>query len=98
MKPSVRWSECQLVAPISPTNPDLQSNQPTLRSRLERIWQSLVGSLVQRTELRVWHTCDRFGNIWWNAYDPSTGRVLYEVPEAEMRRWLEQRHHLYRKN
>lgn len=52
-------------------------------------------NLSNSTELRVWHTQDRLGNIWWSAYDPTTKQSIYEVSEAQMRTWIEKRHHQY---
>ncbi len=43
---------------------------PGLKKILQYIMQVFVGS----NELRIWQTYDRFGNNWWNAYDPLTGR------------------------
>ncbi|MGF1481334.1 MAG: hypothetical protein ACFB4I_17935 [Cyanophyceae cyanobacterium] len=64
----------------------------SLRLTLGTIWQGLIAALVKPPELQVWCTTDRHGRLWWNAYDPHTGRSLTRVSEEQMRVWLEQRH------
>ena len=64
----------------------------TLFSWLERAARAFVQRLVADAEPQVWYTCDAEGNLWWHAYDPITGRSLYDASEAEIRVWIEQRH------
>lgn len=64
-----------------------------LLSALNRIWQHLLTILTKGNELQVWQTSDRFGNTWWNAYDPATGRSASLASEAEMRIWIEKRYY-----
>ena len=49
-------------------------------------------------EPQVWQTTDADGQRWRNAHDPATSRSLYNVPEAKMRTWLEQRYYPLRAN
>jgi hypothetical protein len=65
----------------------------TLLAWLERAARAFMQRLVVDAEPRVWYTCDGEGNLWWHAYDPITGRSLYDVSEAEIRVWIEQRHY-----
>jgi hypothetical protein len=60
---------------------------------LEQAAQRFVQRLMTDAEPQVWQTTDATGKHWWNAYDPVTSRSLYNVPEAEIRAWLEQRYH-----
>ena len=92
---SVHNSECQSVAPISSANPKLQFHQLTLKA-IKRLWQFIVIEPMT-SELRVWQTCDQLGEIWWSAYDPSTGRSIHQVSETDVRRWIEQRYYPYPK-
>jgi hypothetical protein len=65
---------------------------------LERAAQRFVQRLMTDAEPQVWQTTDANGKRWWNAHDPATGRSLYNVPEAEMRAWLEQRYYPVKAN
>lgn len=56
-------------------------------------WQNLVNYFTHPSELRIWQTRDRFGNPYWQAYDPATGKSISSGSEAEIRAWIEQ---LYR--
>ena len=75
-----------------------QSEQKQVNSKLlsavNRIWQHSLTILTKGNELQVWQTSDRFGNTWWNAHDPATGRSTSLASEAEMRVWIEE--HYYR--
>lgn len=62
-------------------------------SALKGIWQHLLTTLTNDNALQVWQTTDRFGNTWWNAYDPATGRSTSLASEAEMRVWIEERYY-----
>ncbi len=65
----------------------------TFLAGLKKIRQGLMQVFVGSNDLRIWQTYDRFGNNWWNAYDPLTGRNTCVESEAEMRAWIEQHYH-----
>lgn len=60
---------------------------------LRRGWQRLIESFLGSNELQVWQTYDQFGNHWWHAYDPATGRHTSVVSEQELRTWIEKRYY-----
>lgn len=91
MKTSVRksaidWKEYQRLELITP-------EKITLRQKLQQFWQDLAGELTGNGEPRLWQTLDRAGNAFWNGYDPTTGRSVRGLSEADMLTWLEQRHY-----
>jgi hypothetical protein len=49
--------------------------------------------LNQENELKVWQSCDRFGQTWWHAYDPLTERYVCRDSEADILIWLEERYY-----
>lgn len=61
-------------------------------SRLQKVSRRYIKNLNASQELQVWQTCDRWGNRWWSAYDPATGRVIQDVSEDHIRAWVEHRH------
>jgi hypothetical protein len=61
---------------------------------LHEIWQSFVKILLaDPKELQVSKKVDRHGNIYWEAYDPVTGKSFSSGSEADISMWIEQ---LYR--
>ncbi len=92
MKPSANRLEYQQLERIFALEAEAERSKPTLRTRLENIWQSLIERLTALPELRVWHTYDNEGNIWWSAHNPKTGRSICQISEEQMRVWIEQRY------
>lgn len=90
VKPSLSYLEYQQQ--IIPTKQKLRTSQSTFL-KLKQIWQLLVNSLMLNSELRVWSKRDRNGNVWWSAYEPTTGRSIHQISEAEMVDWIEKRHY-----
>ncbi|MEG4111437.1 MULTISPECIES: hypothetical protein [unclassified Microcoleus] len=43
-------------------------------------------------ELRIWQTCDRYGNTWWHGCDRATGRSTCVATDDEMRAWIDRRY------
>ncbi|PPS43371.1 hypothetical protein [Chroococcidiopsis sp. TS-821] len=74
-------------------------HQPTVEAKtdylapLKSIWQRFINYLNTQNELQVWQSSDRYGNTWWNACDPRTGRTAKRSSEAEMRAWIEQQYY-----
>ncbi|MEP0760184.1 hypothetical protein [Coleofasciculus sp. FACHB-T130] len=62
-------------------------------SILNSVWQHLVKFLTQEPEIKVWKKSDRFGNIWWEAYDPFSGSSAIFGCEVDMLGWIETRYH-----
>jgi len=65
--------------------------QQGFRFRLHSVWQVLRKYSLRSSELQVWSTCDRQGNIWWSAYDPITKRGIYHVSQEQILAWIEGR-------
>lgn len=89
MKSSANWLKSQRAKPRQ-TKIDYCS-KPVFWFRLHSIWQLLRKYLIASSELQVWSTCDRQGNIWWSAYDPKTKRSIYHVSEEQILAWIERR-------
>lgn len=52
---------------------------------LHRIWQSFVKKLLSDpNELQVLQKVDRYGNIYWQAYDPATGKYFSSGSQADV--------------
>ena len=61
---------------------------------LHIIWESFVKKLLaDPKELQVLQKVDRYGNIYWQAYDPATGKTFSSGSQADVCIWIEQ---LYR--
>jgi hypothetical protein len=72
------------------------SPQVTAKSWTATIRQLLIHLLVgKEPAVQVWqnsqHSTVHPEDISWSAYDPTTGKRIDDVSEAEVRRWLEQR-------
>ena len=59
----------------------------------QQCWQLLTYTLTRTAELRVWQRLDRFGNRYWYAYDPTTGRSTTSGSKAEIKAWIEELRH-----
>ncbi|WP_143467513.1 hypothetical protein [Leptolyngbya ohadii] len=73
-----------------PSSKDENAQPSKLVSRWNQVWQSLSHHLMKDNEPQVWQRRDRYGNVWWVAYDPASGRSLLCSTEQEVRIWLEQ--------
>ncbi len=62
-------------------------------SVVNTIWQHLIAILTKQPELQVQQRSDRFGNTWWEAYDPVTGRSASFGSETDMLAWIEARYY-----
>ena len=67
--------------------------QPVKESKLSlvvnKIWQLLITTFTQEPEMKVWQRSDRFGNTWWEAYNPANGRSATFGNEIELLSWIE---------
>lgn len=84
MKPSIDWLEYQRLELIVPTPPP-KARSWWMRLSIGIIWDGLLQVLLKPNELRVWHTRDEAGNLWWSAHDPATGRSIDRVSENQIR-------------
>lgn len=91
-KSPLSWSKYKELELISSQEPEVTTCKPTLKERILSIWESLVVSLIQPQELRVWSTSDRDGNILWSAYDPISHQSIHKVSEEEILVWIENLH------
>lgn len=55
-----------------------------------QIWQHFLKALDESSEPKIWQTCDHEGHIYWQAYNPATGRSSSFGSEAEVISWVEQ--------
>ncbi|NJR76982.1 MAG: hypothetical protein HC773_32540 [Scytonema sp. CRU_2_7] len=61
---------------------------------LHGFWQNAIQTLLaDPEELQVIQKVDRQGNIYWQAYDPVTGKSFSSGSEVDVSMWIEQ---LYR--
>lgn len=93
MKPSKICLDRERLEVIFSQSEPKQVKKTKLFLVMNRIWQQLSASLTKGNELQVWQTSDRFGNTWWNAYDPATDSSTSVGSEAEMRGWIEKRYY-----
>lgn len=66
---------------------------PDFKAFLNNSWHQFVHFLTTERELKVWHRANRFGNHWWEAYDPFTGRFNNFGSEKEAITWIEEEYH-----
>ncbi|WNZ25808.1 hypothetical protein HJG54_25205 [Leptolyngbya sp. NK1-12] len=59
-----------------------------LKSVLLFVWDAV--STPASNEPQIWQKRDRFGQVYWQAYDPIRDRFARFSSEQEVRQWLEQ--------
>lgn len=96
MKSSISWKEYQELELIASNQP--QTKWQRLQARFHQMWLQAIARLESSSEPNVWRTHDEVGAITWNAYDPITGKAIYQVSASEVRAWLEERHYPNRFN
>ncbi|BCL38805.1 hypothetical protein [Nostoc sp. MS1] len=58
---------------------------------LHKIWQKLVKIIISNPqEIQVKQKVDRYGNQYWYAYDPITGKSFASGSQADIAMWIEQ--------
>lgn len=67
---------------------------PNLATWLNKLGRIFAILFIESYEIRVWQRTDRNGQIWWYAYNPSTGRSGVFDSESEVRVWIEQQFHV----
>jgi hypothetical protein len=68
----------------------IQAKKSKLTAALKRFWQAMI---TASSEPQIWQTRDRFGHLFWNTYDPITGRSNCFVSKDGVYEWLEQRYY-----
>ncbi len=92
MKPEIDWLEYQRLEQISEADIQTRSWNLSFWSKLKKLWYFLREYLQDSSQLRVWHSCDRQGKLWWSAYDPNTRQFISQVSEEQIRIWIERRY------
>ncbi len=64
----------------------------SLFSAMNQIWQGLLTAASGENEVRIWQTCDRYGNTCWHGCDRATGRSKRAATDDEMRAWIDRRY------
>jgi hypothetical protein len=59
-----------------------------------KLWQQLSRIVIINDNLQIWQKRDRFGNTYWQVYNPRTRQFTSFASETEVRMWIEQQ--LYR--
>lgn len=59
---------------------------------LRHLWNDLSNVFVNRLEPRITEKCDRFGQSYYEVYDPMSQKFSSLNSEKEVRVWLDQRH------
>jgi hypothetical protein len=67
-----------------------------LTNQLKRFGQWIWNALTSEPELKIWQRQDRAGNVWYQVYDPKSGRTACLASEEEVRMWIEES--FYRRN
>ena len=70
-----------------------QSSRFNIVEYLRRLGDRLVEYFNSQSEIKIWQRQDRFGNDYWEVYDPNTNRSASFGSEAEVRIWIEELFH-----
>lgn len=57
------------------------------------LWNSLIAPLMNRSEPRITQKRDRWGNTYYQVYDPVSGFSSAFHTEEEVRIWLDRRYY-----
>lgn len=87
----MKTSQAQLPLPSQVLSKT--SVKQLVSAAVKKVLQILVESFIGSNELRIWQTYDQYGNNWWHAYDPVTGRHTSVQTESELRAWIERRYY-----
>lgn len=91
MRNDIRCLQPEEIEISSKTSNILRS----IRQALHSLWQNTVKILLaDPQELEVIQKVDRHGNIYWQAYDPVSGKSYASGSEIDISMWIEQ---LYRR-
>ncbi|MBD2731699.1 hypothetical protein H6G96_36845 [Nostoc sp. FACHB-892] len=70
--------------------PITQSTWQKLTTKLKRLGQWVWNQVTTKPELKIRQCKDRAGNVWYQVYNPNTGRTAYLASEEEVRFWIEE--------
>lgn len=65
----------------------------TWRSWFNNFWVMIIDFLTRDTDPHIWEKRDRYGNVVWCVYDPTTEKTFYFSSTAEVYIWLEERYY-----
>ncbi|MBW4693763.1 MAG: hypothetical protein KME27_18615 [Lyngbya sp. HA4199-MV5] len=97
---------CVPLKPLETNNAPIEPSTTAVwrgLSFFQQRWQWLIKTIAHANplhvwrpnELHVWQCTDRDGRLYWQAYDPITGRST-SGSEADIRAWIEHLHYLKR--
>jgi hypothetical protein len=64
-----------------------------LKGLMGKFREAIATWIVQSSDLKVSERCDRYGNLYYQVYDPLNRTSASFGCEAEIRAWLEQRYY-----
>ena len=67
----------------------------SLIALVKKSFQYFFSAIATCDDLKVWQKCDRFGNSYWQVYNPKTRHFTCFGSESEVRSWLEQQFYHY---
>lgn len=60
---------------------------------LQQLSNEVLNWLIRTSEMRIWQTKDRCGNIAWDIYDPKTAHSTHFHSEQEARIWIDEQYY-----
>ncbi|GAB4237220.1 MAG: hypothetical protein Kow00121_64350 [Elainellaceae cyanobacterium] len=70
------------------------ANRPSVRfPSLEQLWNLLLDTFAKGSEPRIYQKRDRYGKVFFQVYDPISGRSSTLDSEQQVRMWLDQRYY-----
>ena len=90
MRTDRQWLEYRELELISTPQPQPKRKHRTVLSILKSIGNSLLAALTEESQLRVWQTVERDGNICWHVYDSRTEQSIQLASEQEVRVWIDE--------
>jgi hypothetical protein len=87
---NIKWELYKELELIPDSEPEPQAPKPAIVVWFDRIRQSWSNFSSKKQEPEIWERMDQSGNVWWDAYDPVAGQVMYFASEEEIRMWLDQ--------
>jgi hypothetical protein len=79
--------------PLESNTDHNQSSRFNIVEYLKRLGDRIVEYFNSQSEIKVWQRQDRFGNEYWEVYDPNTHRSASFDSEEEVRIWIEELFH-----
>lgn len=79
--------------PMESNTNTYESSRFNIVEYLRRLGNRIVEYFNSQSEIKVWQRQDRFGNEYWEVYDPNTHRSASFGSEEEVRIWIEELFH-----